>query len=116
MRRASFDQPNPTCVVKHYNLGALTLDGEAGDVYALGATFPLVESDAHVFVTAGQAREAFSKESAIGFARCIGAGLAGYVSGRAEGSGAAVRVRPLPLGESHAASASTFALAPKEAA
>jgi hypothetical protein len=98
VRAANFDGPNPSCAVKHYNLGALTLAGEAGDVYELDEAFPLVESDAHVFVTAGQARRAFSKESTIGFARCIGTSLAGAVSGSAAGSGALVRVEPLPLG------------------
>jgi hypothetical protein len=96
-RAASFDQPNPSCAVKHYNLGALTLDGEAGDVYALDRAFPLVESDAHVFVNAAQARRAFSKESTFGFARCIGNSLAGGVSGSAAGSTSLVQVQPLPL-------------------
>jgi hypothetical protein len=94
VRPASFNRPNPSCAIKHYDLGALTLDGEAGDVYELGAAFPLVESDAHVFVTAGQARRAFSKESTIGFARCMGTSLAGGSSAR---SGSLVRVKPLPL-------------------
>jgi hypothetical protein len=31
-RPAGFDGPNPSCAVKHYNLGALTLEGEAGDI------------------------------------------------------------------------------------
>lgn len=96
-RRASFDGPNPSCAVKHYNLGALTLDGEAGDIYELDRAFPLVESDAHVFVNAAQARRAFSKESTFGFARCIGDSLAGGVSGSAAGSNSLVQVRPLPL-------------------
>jgi hypothetical protein len=96
-RPAGFNQPNPSCVIKHYNLGALTLEGEAGDVYELDGRLPLVESDAHVFVTAGQARQAFSMESTIGFARCLGASLAGDVSGSAAGSSSLVRVRPLPL-------------------
>jgi hypothetical protein len=93
-RPAGFDGPNPSCAVKHYNLGALTLEGEAGDIYEVAAGLPVVESDAHVFVTAGQARQAFSKESRIGFARCLGASL-----GRGgSGSGAVVRVRTLPFG------------------
>ena len=96
-RPASFSQPNPGCAVRHYNLGALTLEGEAGDIYELDAGLPVVESDAHVFVIAPQARQAFSKESTIGFARCLGASLASGVSGSA-GSGAVVHVEPLPLG------------------
>lgn len=92
-RPASFDQPNPSCIVQHFNLGALTLDGEAGDIYELDRGFPLVESDAHVFVSPAQARRAFSKESTAGFARCLGESLAGAVSG----SAAVVRVEPLPL-------------------
>lgn len=96
-RAASFDQPNPGCAVRHYNLGALTLEGEAGDIYELDAGLPVVESDAHVFVVEGQARRAFSKESTIGFARCLGASLASGLSGSA-GSGPDVRVQPLPLG------------------
>ena len=95
-RPAGFDQPNPGCAVKHYNLDALTLEGEAGDIYELDAALPVVESDAHVFVIAGQARQAFSKESTIGFARCLGAGLASGPSGSA-GSGTDVRFRLLPL-------------------
>jgi hypothetical protein len=75
--RASFTEPNPSCIVRHYNLGALTLDGEAGDVYVRGSGLPLVESDAHVFVSAAQARRAFDKESPLGFARCLGDSLAG---------------------------------------
>jgi hypothetical protein len=90
-RPARFDAPNPSCAVKHYNLGALTLEGEAGDIYDVASGLPVVESDAHVFVSAGQARQAFSKESRIGFARCLGASLASGVSGPA----AVVRVRAL---------------------
>jgi len=97
VRTASFDQPNPTCVIRHYSLGALTLEGEAGDIYELGVGLPLVESDAHVFVSEGQARQAFSKESTIGFARCISAGLEAYMSGSTV-SDPVVRVGPLPLG------------------
>jgi hypothetical protein len=92
-RPARFDGPNPGCAVKHYNLGALTLEGEAGDIYEVASGLPVVESDAHVFVTVGQARQAFSKESRIGFARCLAASLASGVSG----PGAVVRVRTLPF-------------------
>ena len=110
-RPATFSQPNPSCVVKHYNLGALTLDGEAGDIYELGAGFPLVESDAHLFVTVGQARRAFSKESTIGFARCLGESLSGDLSGSAGASAAVERVAALRFGglaAPRADSASTF--------
>jgi hypothetical protein len=97
-RPANFNAGNPSCVIKHYSLGALTLDGEAGDIYERDGGLPVVESDAHVFVTAGQARQAFSRESTIGFAHCVAASLAEDVPGSAAESGPVPRIRPLRLG------------------
>jgi hypothetical protein len=79
-RAADLRQPNPACVVKRYSLSALTVTGDAGRVFTLGAGIPAVESDAHVFVTPTQARRAFTTESRAGFARCIGADLVAKVS------------------------------------
>ena len=74
-RAADLSQSNPACVVKHYSMSALTVTGQAGRVFTFGAGIPVVESDAHIFVSPGQARRAFATESTAGFARCIGTDL-----------------------------------------
>jgi hypothetical protein len=79
-RPVDLGQPNPACVVKSYSLSALTVTGEAGRVFTLGAGIPVVESDAHVFVSPEQAQRAFAIESKPGFAHCIGADLVDKVS------------------------------------
>ena len=86
-------QPNPGCAVRHYNLGALTLEGEAGDIYEVARGIPGRRVRCARVRDLRSGAQAFSKESRIGFARCLGASLASGVSG----SGAVVRVRPLPL-------------------
>jgi hypothetical protein len=77
--RTDFSQPNPDCLVLHYSLSALTVNGEAGLTYTRGAGLLagglLVESDADVFLTAQQARRAFATVIDKGLAQCLGTAL-----------------------------------------
>jgi hypothetical protein len=76
-----FGRVNPVCVVKHYSLSKLTANAEVGMTYTRNVnsgTF-LVESDVHVFATPAQAGVAARTTSSLGYARCLGAVLAGEV-------------------------------------
>jgi hypothetical protein len=76
-----FGRVNPVCVVKHYSLAKLTANAEVGRTYTRNVnsgTF-LVESDVHVFATPAQAAVASRTTSSLGYARCLGAVLAGEV-------------------------------------
>jgi hypothetical protein len=68
-----FSQANPRCVVAHYSLSALTVNGEAGFTYAGSPAtggVAVIESGAHVFLTAAQAKRAFGIVTSTGLARC----------------------------------------------
>ncbi len=94
--RTSFSQSNPACVVKHYSLSALTATGETGFTYSQG--IQVIESDARVFLTAGQAARAFSILSSVGLGRCLGAATAAEISAASAGVSAKVtRVEPIAL-------------------
>lgn len=76
-----FGRINPVCIVKHYSLSKLTANAEVGTTYSRNVntgTF-LVESDVHIFKTPAQAAAAARITSGLGYARCLGAVLAGEV-------------------------------------
>jgi hypothetical protein len=76
-----FGRINPVCIVKHYSLSKLTANAQVGTTYSRNVntgTF-LVESDVYVFKTPAQAATAAGITSSLGFARCLGAVLAGEV-------------------------------------
>ncbi len=75
---ADFGAVNPDCVVKHYSLARLTANAEVGAQFTRAVdtgTF-LVESEVHIFATAGQAGAAGARLSDLGYAHCLGATLA----------------------------------------
>jgi hypothetical protein len=87
-----FSQPNPPCLVQHYSLSALTLNAQTGRTYTHGSGVTrggmLVESDADVFATAAQAKQAFGILTRGGLAHCLATSLAAGASA----SGVAAKV------------------------
>lgn len=92
-----FGQPNPPCLVRHYSLSRLTATAQAGVVYTRVANVGafLVESDAHLFTTPGQADTASAIASNLGFGRCLTSAL---VTQAPKGSIATSSVRRLAIG------------------
>ncbi len=76
-----FGRVNPVCIVKHFSLSKLTATAQVGRTFSrnVGTGTFLVESDVHVFKTAAQAATAAKITSSTGYAKCLGAVLAGEV-------------------------------------
>jgi hypothetical protein len=76
-----FGRVNPVCVVKHFSLSKLTATAQVGRTFSrnVGTGTFLVESDVHVFKTPAQAATAATVTSSTGYAKCLGAVLAGEV-------------------------------------
>jgi len=76
----NFNQANPACVVKDYNLSSLTATGQAGFTYTHTQLDRIVESNARVFVTAAESARALSVFTSVGLGRCLASSTAADLS------------------------------------
>jgi hypothetical protein len=93
---ADFGRANPVCVIQHYSLSKLTANAQTGVEFTRAVdtgTF-LVDSDAYVFRTSGEAQTAAATVSKLGYGKCLGAAL---VSQAPNGSIATSSVKALTI-------------------